>query len=284
MMLGVRILIILILGLLFFPLSLFASTGSPIGANPQMTEWVDWVLHGNDLYGCPAQYAQYTKKSCAWPSTLSLKLSEQGGEFKQQWIIFKESRVSLPGSDKRWPQNVTANNKTVVVTQRGPQPSVLLKPGSYLIKGHFNWSQLPEVLQIPSTTGLTTISVNNKILARPDITNDGRVWLKDTGKKTVQGVTDSLQTKVFRRIIDDIPMQVETLLKINVSGKSREVFLKPLLPGLIPLALTSTLPARLENDGRLRVQVRPGQWTIRLLGRYPGPIHKLALPDRKSVV
>ena len=41
--------------------------------------------------------------------------------------------------------------------------------------------------------------------------------------------------------------------------------LGPVLPpGFIPLGVASPLPARLEPDGTLRIQVRPGRWQARI--------------------
>ena len=42
----------------------------------------------------------------------------------------------------------------------------------------------------------------------------------------------------------------------------------PVLPdGFTPVSIQSQLPARLEPDGNLRVQVRPGRWQITLVAR-----------------
>ncbi len=51
-----------------------------------------------------------------------------------------------------------------------------------------------------------------------------------------------------------------------------------LLPGLVPLAIDGPLAARLEPDGRLRVQVRPGSFTVEIAARSAGPLAALTLP------
>src|SRR5690606_38549942 len=54
----------------------------------------------------------------------------------------------------------------------------------------------------------------------------------------------------------------------------------PVLPaGFVPLALEGDLPARLENDGRLRVQLRPGQFRLRLEARGPGVAATITRPE-----
>ena len=48
------------------------------------------------------------------------------------------------------------------------------------------------------------------------------------------------------------------------------------------MALDSPLPARLEADGRLRVQVRAGRWALQIRARHDGPAGELAAPARPS--
>ena len=51
-----------------------------------------------------------------------------------------------------------------------------------------------------------------------------------------------------------------------------------LLPGFTATWLQSPLPVRLEADGRLRVQLRPGDWTVDLGARSAGPVEALTEP------
>ena len=68
-------------------------------------------------------------------------------------------------------------------------------------------------------------------------------------------------------------------IELNVSGKDREVTLGKALPdGFVPMALESPLPARVEPDGHLRVQLRPGTWTLELTARHQGPANALSMP------
>src|SRR5262249_60188822 len=48
--------------------------------------------------------------------------------------------------------------------------------------------------------------------------------------------------------------------------------------GCAPTRLAGPLPARLEADGRLRVQVRPGRFELRVDARHEGPVAELAPP------
>ncbi|MGZ8954192.1 MAG: hypothetical protein ACXW0Q_05880, partial [Methylovulum sp.] len=74
--------------------------------------------------------------------------------------------------------------------------------------------------------------------------------------------------QVFRKVTDEVPLRILTRLILDVSGEQREVSLaKPILDSFIPLSLQSALPARLEADGQLLAQVRPGRWQIDIATR-----------------
>ena len=44
------------------------------------------------------------------------------------------------------------------------------------------------------------------------------------------------------------------------------------------MSLSAPLPARLDPDGKLRVQVRPGTYVVEIEARLPGPVEALTLP------
>ena len=81
---------------------------------------------------------------------------------------------------------------------------------------------------------------------------------------------------MFRLVDDNVPMIVTTRYEISAAGRPRELVLPAaLLPGFVPLALDSPLPARLADDGRLRVQLRPGNWSLTVTGRKMAAVSRL---------
>jgi hypothetical protein len=83
--------------------------------------------------------------------------------------------------------------------------------------------------------------------------------------------------------MDDVPLRLGTVLRLDVSGTVREEVFGPALPpGYVPLELSSALPVRLETDGRLHAQVRPGTWEIRLLARAPGVDSAVTVPEGRA--
>jgi hypothetical protein len=53
--------------------------------------------------------------------------------------------------------------------------------------------------------------------------------------------------------------------------------------GFTPMALSSALPARIDADGRLRVQARAGSWEITLRARGGDSAQKIVLPAVKGL-
>ncbi|MBF6647851.1 hypothetical protein [Methylobacter sp. BlB1] len=246
--------------------------------------WVNWVLQHDQERICPFLYNSYEQKRCSWPTQLSLDITPEKGAFTISWKVYQESWLSLPGDHNYWPLNVTANDKPALVMDKDGRPKVLLEAGVYEIKGQFLWDKLPDNLTIPEDTGLISLHINGNAIQTP-IIKDGQLWLKDSdsGRKKLEDQRDSLDLQVFRKIIDDVPLQVLTRMDLEVSGAQREIKLAlPLPEGFIPLQLQSPLPARLEPDGQLLVQVRPGRWQIELLARSAGELDAIPFAVRKD--
>ena len=51
-----------------------------------------------------------------------------------------------------------------------------------------------------------------------------------------------------------------------------------LLAGFVPESFVSQLPARLNDKGELRLQGRPGNWTVEIRARLMQPTTALSLP------
>ena len=118
--------------------------------------------------------------------------------------------------------------------------------------------------------------MNARPLAFPNLDSEGRLWLQAVAKEE-EKVENRLALQSFRFIEDRIPLAETLYLLLDVSGSAREIVLGPVLQtdAVVPVSLSSPLPARLEPDGRLRVQVRPGQWSLTLTTRHSGPVNAL---------
>ena len=238
----------------------------------ELEGWQDWVLKDREYRSCPFYFdrgaAARDDYLCAWPGRLQLDVTSAGGRFSQQWTLHAEDQwIALPGSPEYWPDRVTANDRSIEVIARNNVPSVRLAPGSYRIAGRFEWDERPGVLRLPPESGLLSLSVDGRPVERPEFNRNG-VFLGERRKDT--RTVDSVRAVVYRLVMDDVPTRLVTRLQIDVSGAVREELFGPMLPeGFVPMGLQSQLPARLEADGNLRLQVRPGRWVIHLSARAP---------------
>jgi hypothetical protein len=244
--------------------------------------WITWALPDKPQPPCPFLYHSFEQKHCSWATATRLDLNAHQGDFNSVGQVYNDSWISLPGDSNHWPQQVTLNNKPALVMDKDGVPSIKLTaataPVGYQIHGVFFWDKIPDNLLLPADTGLLNVSINGVALPAPTF-NDGTLWLKasDIGQQPEQ-LENYLDIQVFRKITDDVPMQVTTHLVLDVAGEQREIKLpKPLLTDFVPLSLSSPLPARLEADGQLLVQVRPGRWEIDIAARLSQALQNLPL-------
>jgi hypothetical protein len=272
---------------------------------PELERWKPWVLHDRKEHFCPIVHDNGDAHQCLWPARLQLNLDTKGGRFSQEWQVFVKSFVPLPGGGRHWPKEVRVDGRAVPVVSRGlgmapivppgpatpatpgtvpniprkgaglgQTPHVHLEPGKHRVEGVFTWDEIPEMLDVPAISGLINLSIHGSPVDFPVLEASGKLWLQ---KRTAAGgQEDRLDVKIYRLLDDTIPMQVTSVLKMNISGQSREIRLHDVLPDkTIPMSLTSALPARLEADGALLIQARPGGYEIRIKARYVEPVQQL---------
>lgn len=249
---------------------------------PLLQPWIPWVLDEHAADSCPFFYHDFQQKHCNWPSPLTLELENNRGRFSGEWTLYQTGWIVLPGDTRYWPQAVSIDQKPAIVIAHQGKPALWLPAGHYQIKGEYRWDKLPEGLAIPAETGLIQLSLNGQAISHPHIEH-GTLWLSSSLSKDMTDQQNSLDMQVFRQIIDDNPLQVITRLELNVSGKPREITLPhALLPEFIPIKLDSPLPARIEADGRLLMQIRAGRWSIELQARHPQSLNQLDLAVKDS--
>ncbi|MDR2613175.1 MAG: hypothetical protein LBG06_10280, partial [Deltaproteobacteria bacterium] len=273
------------------------------GAPPQLAPWADWVLFGEEHYRCPDLDGEYEAGNCVLPLKLRIDLTDRGGTFRGTWDVRGgRRRVRLPGDPKAWPREVrdTAGffgGRVPVGT--GPQggPEAELGEGVHEISGEWSWTQLPETVTVPLGP-FPLVTVDGRPLEFPetDLAWDrgvARIWLRDPGASPAPPTPAPggpaapepglIDVRVTRLVVDDLPLAVTTRLRVTVSGEPREELVPGLLlPGTLPVAITSPLPARLTAEG-LRLQARPGSWEIFIEGRLAdGPGTTPAKPPAEA--
>jgi hypothetical protein len=277
------------LGIFALLLGLAAARAAPSAVAPaspvpaELQPWQAWVLDGHEARRCPwlmpGDPTNEHGRVCAWPGPLDLVVDAGGGHFSQRWQVEAESWLMLPGSAEHWPERVTVDGAPAAVVARGGTPALRLGPGSHAVTGEFRWSRRPEVLPVPASIGLVSLTVGGSRIASPQRTEQG-VFL---GRRAAARQEDQLELRVFRRLTDDQPSRLLSHLEISVAGDTREIRLPGLLPkGFVPLSLESELTARLDPDNTLRVQLRPGRYTVEIDARGPSPVESVALESRPA--
>lgn len=262
-----------LLALLLWATNSVAAPLGPAQVPEPLQPWIDWVLHDTPDRLCPFAFDKPEVRRCAWPGQLSLALENTQGRFNQTWRLFAPGWVLLPGDARHWPQQVTVDGSPAAVVARGRAAAVWLEPGEHVVAGSFQWSTLPEMLPLAPDTALVDVRIGAEPVQFPEIDERGQLWLRAPSASAAdgEGLGERLELDVFRRVIDENPLQMVVRLDLRVAGPQREVLLPSLVPeGSLPLALNSALPARLEVDGSLRLQVRPGRWFVDLTLRFEG--------------
>lgn len=261
---------------LFVAFSLLLKIGSAqaetVSIPSALESWRDWVLHDEKQLDCPwlmqggiGNKSSNHQRWCFWPKRLAIDTEQNGARFRFTLNVYKDGSFPLPGNATNWPTSVKVNGVPAVLTDKNNSPMIHLTKGEHIITGKFRWSKSPTVLSVPKQVALITLN------GKPGTFLNGRdeqLVLSRKSSKQVATQQDALRLEVYRLLSDGLPMRLETQLHIQVSGKAREVEL-----GLAAvtesslLDIRSPLPARLESNGNLRIQVKPGQYVIRLTAR-----------------
>ena len=269
-----------------FPSALLATAALlsvPVSAQVAVPEalrdWQGWALQGQEFRRCPlltaADPASAESYRCAWPGKLELRTSAGGAQFTQRWQVFADSWIELPGDATHWPSEVRSNGAPIAVVARNDRPFVRLSAGSVALSGVFAWTQRPQQLPLASRTALVELTLNGVRVARPVLSGDALVL----GATRAANEARALNLQVYRLVRDDLPVRLITRIRLQVAGPGREEVLARVLPqGFAPVSLESGLAARLDADGRLRVQLRPGIYELTLDARGTSVATELTRP------
>ena len=245
--------------------------------------WQAWVQDGQEFRHCPflasTDGSSESNRICAWPGRLTLELNQRGGRFTQNWTSYAEAWVPLPGNLEYWPTGVTVNGAVAAVVARDGIPQIRASAGTIAIAGSFAWAKRPESLPIPTQTGMVSLNLDGHKVEQADRPDDA-VWL---GKRREGEVAQQLEMQVYRLLSEGIPATLITRVNLQVAGDAREETLSSALPqGFVPMSLESELPAQIGADGRLRVQVRAGSWTVKVEARAETELEKVTVPDAQG--
>jgi len=270
-----RVLFIVMLMFIFSNNASFAFAGKDTHAPDAIKSWEGWVMHGDEKYACPSLYDNYEAFRCIWPELLNLDFSNDGGGFTQRVTALAPVWFNLPGDRSLWPLSVTVDGKNAAVLEHNGKPAIELSDGVHTVTGKFKWTRIPQSFLVTPQTGIVALRINNKVIKEPFIDKSGRLWIQ----KKAGGQTDTEKDKnivsrqIFRLIEDTVPIKVQTLIRLAVSGERRREKLENCLPeGTQAISVRTQLPIKLVKDGGIWVDVRPGQWDIRIINIINSPV------------
>lgn len=262
----------------FLALPLLAA---PVAVPDPLQPWRGWALEDDHFRDCTllanrggGDAGDYL---CAWPGPLQVDADAAGAQFSMRMQVQAEAWVPLPGDGENWPQAVRVDGAPRPVIEREGYPRIRLEPGDHRIEGHFEWTRRPQALAVPMAFGIVRLQVDGVAIA-PVRHQNGALVLGRTASEAPEA--DSLTLRVYRRLADGVPAMLETSIEIAASGQAREEVFGPVLPaGFVPTSLTvdAGWPARLEPDGRLRVQVQPASTVVRVHARALSPLEKVTM-------
>ncbi len=266
-----------IIGSLWATLSAVAQAQTAIPKD--LEGWQSWAQFGQEFRQCPflvnGDVNQADSHVCAWPDALILDLNKDGGGFTQRWRVYSESWIPIPGDLEHWPYEVKQNGAAALVVARAGVPQIRVNAGTIELHGQFRWNHLPESLHIPAQSGLVKLTIDAHSIV-PNRQSDALLL----GKARDAAAPPQMDVQVFRLLSDAIPAELTTRLRLQVGGEGREESLSRALPqGFVWMSLDSPLPAQIDADGRLRVQVRAGSWEINLRARAASVAAKIAIPE-----
>lgn len=237
--------------------------------------WSDWVLRDVPELNCPFVTGD-SGKQCSWISELSVTSNQEGAIFELSVKSFttQESKITLPGDETNWPKEVLLDGKLATVVGQNSMPVLTVTEGEHHITGKFAWTHAPQTLAVPENVGLVTLNFAGKPIANP-IIQQGQLTLNEGAEESIAPLQNSLTMKVFRQLKEDVPIRLETRVQLDISGRAREVNLGTLAPSNTQLeTIHSDLPARVDNNGNLIVQAKPGSWRITANSRFVADIQR----------
>ncbi len=279
-----KILIQIIILLVLLPQSLFANPNWQESIPDNLKPWVKWVSRDLEINKCNFNFRNFEERICSWESKLNLALNSSGGNFTYNVILDDKGTINLPGSLQFWPQAVKVNNKLEPITNINGTPTIYLEAGEYQISGDYFWATLPDKFNLPPNVALLNITLDGEKLSFPNVQN-GHLTLNQSTTEVVTAEINYLDLKVFRRIEDNLPAKLETIVKLEISGKSREIKLNQIsLPGFALTNISSELPINIDQQGNIIVQARAGSYTIQTESYRSAALEAVSFPTGEDWV
>lgn len=252
-------------------LSVGSASAAPLGA--PLEAWVPWVRMRAPESAC-LRDAVAKERHCAWHGRLALRFTDKGAAFVAELRLDREGFALLPGDADAPVLAAFIDRKPVPVVWRDGAFQVPLPAGTHRVEGRLGWERPPETLAVPDAYASVSLSTESGALT-PRRSLGGAVGLGAVDAEAPSR-DETLGVQVFRRLRDGRPQYLDTELVLEVAGAPRTVSLGRVLPeGFLLHAIESALPTELE-EGALRLTLSPGTHRLKVTGRSPRRLERLA--------
>lgn len=230
-----------------------------------VSEWIDWVKKDNFTLNCP------TTENCVFLPILEIKRNEFL-DFQFKGLNYTKSNwVSLPYSTnkKLWPISASINGEKAVIIEKNDIPYIEVSEGEFELSVSYdnNLKKVKEIILPFQPLVYANYSNFNISLKDSNLVVDSDDREESKTNTTIQ---------VYRKLQDNIPLNLTTLIKIDYSGLAKEIELGKVLPdGFYLSKINSNLKVSFR-DGKYFAQVVPGTHIITVDAYSPQNIKEIS--------
>lgn len=251
-----------------------------LNSGTNLEPWVSWVQERHPEWQCAKNEDDFI---CSWPGRMSYTLRSDGADFTFDVQMSKSGVVNLPSAAGFFPHSLKfsddkGNEVTSFVSAKDGLVSVKLPKGIFKITGKLSWSVIPPEIPLPSSVGIVELSFDPVIAGKWVAKRVGDSLLLEEPQKQ-ERQQDSIGLSVIRRITDSSPLEIETILRLRASGRSRLLQFGKILPAnSTPVSIDSPVPFQLKADGDLSIQLSASEFDVHIRSLLPQPVTEISLP------
>ncbi len=255
--------------------------GEALAAPPELASWIPWVAGRYPNWNCAQVGAEQV---CVWPGKAEYTIASTGAEFKLDVEVLVSGLVPLPRASDLAPRDITVRSSDgkmldPILVATGEELGIKLQPGRYEIGAKFLWGTVPVEIPAPTSYGIINVKLDPSLKGRSARRVGAVLRLEEAQATGDANENASVSIDLFRRLGDGSPLQITTLLRFKVSGKGRSLDLGRVLPdGVVPVSVASELPLSLAKDGKLAVQLIPGEFEVSIDAVAQQPVERLNVP------
>jgi hypothetical protein len=186
-----------------------------------LSDWIGWTLRNAPASETPRIHSDGKIRLPLWVSALELETRNDGADFSLTAESFRENWLILPGGERQWPTEVKIDDQAVPVVTRNSKPAIRIDKGTQSVTGSFEWSELPQRINLPPSIGLLNLRVNGEKKETPSWDGDGTLWLQR--EASTEQVDEERESGKARKYSWDYDAEFEVYEYDTESGEYRNL-------------------------------------------------------------